>query len=314
MNSKPSFTLIELLVVIAIVGILAGVVMVYIDGATEKARIAKVKVFANSVRDATSLNLISEWKFDGSGVADGNAINSSYMKDTWGSNNLSVSGNVYVASGQNCVSDSCISMSDASSFTSATSVDFNPGTTGSITVEGWVLAKDYTYPRTRFPIGNYANVASGLSSWGVDSGYNANGTNIIFSDGTNRASGTITSDVGYKPSDTQNKWTHMVVVFDRDMGKAYAYINGVKQFGFTNISSVTGSVSVSSTSQLNVGNTGGWVIYGSVDNIRIYKSVIPQAIIRQNYLAGVKNLLAKKIINQESYNQRLAKLNNFCIK
>ena len=70
-NSKKGFTLIELLVVIAIVGILAGIIIVSMTSATDSAIMAKAKVFSNSMRDSMSSSIVSEWKFDGTGVADG---------------------------------------------------------------------------------------------------------------------------------------------------------------------------------------------------------------------------------------------------
>jgi prepilin-type N-terminal cleavage/methylation domain-containing protein len=51
MNKQKSFTLIELLVVIVIIGILAGVIMISTSSSIDKANIAKVKVFEESVQN-----------------------------------------------------------------------------------------------------------------------------------------------------------------------------------------------------------------------------------------------------------------------
>ncbi|MDD4531537.1 MAG: type II secretion system protein, partial [Candidatus Pacebacteria bacterium] len=106
---KKSFTLIELLVVIAIIGILSGLIVVTMNGVTAKANIAKSQVFSNSLRNALMLNLVSEWKFDGSGLSDGATANTSYFVDTWSQKNGSVTATPpTVLSGNNCVSNSCL--------------------------------------------------------------------------------------------------------------------------------------------------------------------------------------------------------------
>lgn len=75
MLKRKAFTLIELLVVIAIIGILSGLIIVSLGGATSKANLAKAEVFYNSMRNAMLGDLISEWKFEeGSG---------STAYDTW---------------------------------------------------------------------------------------------------------------------------------------------------------------------------------------------------------------------------------------
>ncbi|MFA5714843.1 MAG: LamG-like jellyroll fold domain-containing protein [Candidatus Paceibacterota bacterium] len=64
MSLKRAFTLIELLVVIAIIGILSGLIIVGMNGMTDKANIAKSQVFSNSLRNALMMSLLSEWSFD----------------------------------------------------------------------------------------------------------------------------------------------------------------------------------------------------------------------------------------------------------
>ena len=79
---KYAFTLIELLVVIAIIGILSGLIITTMSGATESARIAKLKVYSNSVRDTLGANLVSEWKLDQ--IVGSSAPYTTL--DTWGTN------------------------------------------------------------------------------------------------------------------------------------------------------------------------------------------------------------------------------------
>ena len=111
-----AFTLIELLVVIAIIGILSGLIITTMSGATESARIAKLKVYSNSVRDSLGANLVSEWKFD-EGI--GNVIN-----DSWGINTGTWTGPLAPNTSPNfrpqseCISGQCLAFDGADDFVS----------------------------------------------------------------------------------------------------------------------------------------------------------------------------------------------------
>lgn len=303
MNIKQAFTLIELLVVIAIIGILSGLIVVSMNGITSKASIAKSQVFSNSLRNSLMLNLISEWKFDGTGVADGGAVNSSYLQDSWsGGNTLSTSGTVYIRTGSNCVSDSCLWLNNGgTSYLTSSGTNLNPGT-GSFTVEGWVFATDYTYPRTRFSIGNYT-AANNVSVWGIDDVYYSDGFGIIFADGTTKIDNDLVCDNSYKPTNTINKWTHVVVVFDRSAGRVYAYVNGVKQSNSLNISAITGDVR---NATMMMGSVAGWLIYGYIDGIRVYNASMPTSQIKEQYYAGLNSLFANGAINFAEYSSRIS--------
>jgi len=66
---KRSFTLIELLVVIAIIGLLSSVILVSLSGPRQKARIAKLLEFSQSVQHAIGNEAVGIWDFDeGSGT------------------------------------------------------------------------------------------------------------------------------------------------------------------------------------------------------------------------------------------------------
>jgi|WetSurMetagenome_2_1015567.scaffolds.fasta_scaffold222221_2 prepilin-type N-terminal cleavage/methylation domain-containing protein len=76
---KKAFTLIELLVVIAIVGILSGLIVVSMSGMTQKAVVAKARIFSSSLRNSLMINLVSDWKLDDA--------SGTVAADTWGTNN-----------------------------------------------------------------------------------------------------------------------------------------------------------------------------------------------------------------------------------
>jgi len=296
-KKEKAFTLIELLVVIAIVGILAGMVVVNMSGATDSARMAKSKAFSNSVRSSLLMNRVSEWNFD--------EVSGTTTLDIWGSNNGTLLGNPTRKSGADCVYGGCLDFdgSDDSVIFGA-SASLNPGL-ASWTVGAWVFARDYTYPKSRFPIGGYLSTGS---NWYLDAGYNSNGTIVCLSDGTNRVNGYLNCDAGYRPNDTKNKWTHIYVVFDRTAGKVYEYVNGVKQSSTVDISSVTGSV----TNPYNsISAVAGWKFDGIADEVRVYNAALPTSAIRENYLAGLDELLAAGKIKNEEYQQNLSRLNSF---
>jgi prepilin-type N-terminal cleavage/methylation domain-containing protein len=301
MNQK-SFTLIEILVVIVVIGIISSFIIVGLSSVSDKANIAKGQAFSNSLRNSLLMNLVSEWKFDGSGVADGGVVNSSYLQDSWSGNNLSASGTVYVKS--SCINNSCLHLNNGGTgYVSRSSTNLNPGN-NNFTIQGWVLATDYTYPRVRFSIGNYTS-ADNVPVWGIDDTYFSDGIGIIFADGVNKVRGSLTCDSGYRPVDTKNKWTHMTIVFDRNTGKVYAYVNSIKQSNSFDISAVTGDVK---NSTMLIGSVAGWLIYGYVDEIIIYNNVVQFSQIQQNYYSGINKLYKNKGIVLNEFNQRLTEL------
>jgi type II secretion system protein G len=71
MNHKKAFTLIELLVVIAIIGLLASIVVVNVNSARDKAKIAKAKSDLDSFRQALTLYEGDNGKFPDAGACGG---------------------------------------------------------------------------------------------------------------------------------------------------------------------------------------------------------------------------------------------------
>jgi len=307
MNSKPSFTLIELLVVIAIVGILAGIIIVSMSGATTSATIAKAKVFANSMRDSMGNNIVSEWKFDGSGVADGATATADYVKDTWGSNNGTIYGSPLVKSGSDCVYGSCLSfdgVDDYIDFGNASSLNFG---TNDFSVEFWVNCSNGTINNIRSIVGKTTSNANASGYFIGTTTYGGSGSNgRLLSSVTNGAwtTGSIENGIFF----STNSWHH--VVYIRTGTTSKHYLDGKLDAKITKSGMAE---NVDSTTPQMIGKMGTSYFAGMVDEVRIYNATIPLSLIENHYLAGLKSLLANKQITEDDYSQRLVKVNNFCL-
>ncbi len=286
------FTLIELVVVIAIVGILSGLIILTMSDATESAKIAKSKVFSNSIRDIGSMNMISEWEMEG-GLA----------KDTWNSNDGSVVGATLAT---DCVSNGCLNFDGDNDYIDfGTSSIFTP--TDYLTISVWVNFNSLTSPALTQYI-----ISRGRDSYAAGYHIDKNASNRFefrvnlddVDDGSEiQIQSTTTPSVG--------KWYNVVATYDYSVG-AKLYVDGKRE----NSSSLTGVI-VYRTQGTNF--TVGVMSHsfptyfdfnGKLDDIRIYNSAIPVSQIRANYLAGLEKILANGGITQGEYDQRIAKLNS----
>jgi prepilin-type N-terminal cleavage/methylation domain-containing protein len=272
--SKNSFTLIELLVVIAIIGILAGVIIVSMAGATDSANLAKVKVFAISMRDSMGQNIISEWKFDGN------------ANDTWSNNNGTWAG----PSGTNttanyrpeseCVFGQCLNFDGTDDGVNCGNADvFNFGANDfsiSVFVKASVLNNDNRI-LTKWTNGN--------SGWGLDI-YNTGGfVDLVFNDGTNSSRVRSTSII------TAGKWYHIAVT--RSGTDAKIYVNG-NETSYAVKNSVPATITAN-TNNLFIGRdtSTSWFLNGAIDDLRIYSTALSLSQVKNIYTAGLKSLLAK---------------------
>ena len=299
LKMEKAFTLIELLIVIAIIGILAGMVVMNMSGATESARIAKSKVFSASARDSLLLSRVSEWSMDeGSGAA---------IADSWGSNNCDLTGHSPDwAATTSCVLGSCLDFSGSNKFIDcANSSSLNFGTS-SFTIEMWGKYRDFTYPKAWFMIKKSAVCYSaGNPGWDVGHGYSANGISICYSDGVNTIGNAFMSfDSDSKPSVLLNQWTNLFIVFDKSSNRIKAYVNGKKQAGEIDISGVTGPVD--NSSPLSIGTMYGWLTDGYIDQTRLYGQALSSFDIKNNYAFGLEKLLSRGLISEQEYERRLA--------
>jgi prepilin-type N-terminal cleavage/methylation domain-containing protein len=277
LKTDRAFTLIELLVVIAIVGILAGLAVVSMSGATEEAKIAKSKVFANSVNNSLLANRISEWRLD-EGVGTTTA-------DTVGTSN-----GIFVSSpawrfGADCVSGGCLQFDgndDRVNFSDLTLPSGNANRTVSI----WAKPKSIPGTAVFFSYGK----AAASNSFGVGI---IGGKYYTSQHGSSVVGTTAQLDV----------WTNLVVTYD---GSTYRlYQNGAR----------TNSGSMVTNTLLEAGTIGTYLNYGAyynglIDDIRLYGEALTASAIREQYVAGLDNFLANNQITNEEYQQRIADLNS----
>ena len=286
---KTAFTLIELLVVIAIVGILSGLIVVTMNGVTAKANIAKSQVFSNSLRNALMMNLVSEWKFHGSGILDGGDATTVYTQDTWGTNHgSSITGTLKVYSGNNCIAGSCLYF-DGSSYISGGS-NLIPSQ-AFYTIEGWIkIPSSVTGNSNRYLI----NLSNGEGAPGFSPCFWTAYKPLVYLNSSNYK---------YGASDLRDdKWHHIVFVVIgsamADVANSRVYVDG-KLEG-------TGSVSNSNSPVLPTGSFRIGTYYtGYMDGIRVYKEIMPASIIKDQYYIGLNQLLKNGAISSSEYLDRI---------
>ena len=289
---KQAFTLIELLVVIAIIGILSGLIVVSMSGVTQKATIAKAQIFSNSLRNSMMADLISEWKFDGFGLNDGDTVTTVYTQDTWGANSATaINGTPKVYSGNKCVFGSCLFFDGSSSIT-ATSGKLIPSQ-AFYTIEGWVKVS----PATTGAVPRYLIGLSGGGYPYFSPCFWTNYRPIIYLNGDN---------FKYGNSDLRDdKWHHIVFIVTgslaTDINNDKIYVDGVIESVF--------SVNSASSAVLPNGNlTIGSNYIGYIDGLRVYDTIMSTAQIKEQYYAGLNKMLNSGNISREEYTSRINNL------
>jgi prepilin-type N-terminal cleavage/methylation domain-containing protein len=284
MNNK-SFTLIELLVVIVIIGILAGVIMISTSSSIDKANIAKLKVFSESIKNDLMLNLVSEFKLDNN------------ANDSWESNNGIMSG--FSADPwrleSECISSECLNFNGTTSYLDiAKRQDYLPPHT----IELWIKPDDFgtdNYGRQLFSFMGACTISDGYAF-----GLRPSGDIII-----------IPSDWQLDTNISSNNWHHIIFIWkniNSTQSEQTFHIDTVKYTRIINYlipSNITAS-------NIRIGIFQAcWptrFFKGNMDQIRIYDDALSSSQIKQNYIAGLNSLLSKESISKEDYNQRINEL------
>jgi len=271
LGSRKGFTLIELLIVIAIIGVISGLVVSNLSGATDRARIAKLRVFSESVKGYLLMNRVSEWKFDEASGA--------FATDTVGTSNGTLTNAPVRKSGADCVDGGCLEFNGVTnSYVEIPDTDYLPA----FSLSAWVY-----------------NVSGGDSRHSVLRDFwEVVGTQVCFWSYSFTNTYWRCSGSDAVPYD---KWTHIVTTWDGSVIRHYA--DGKLIWKDPNLSSGT------SQRFTTIAGYNGRIFKGRLDEIRIYSQAFTSSGIREEYLAGLNKLLAKGSISGEDHQQRLSKLN-----
>jgi len=297
---NKSFTLIELLVVIVIIGILAGVIMISTSSAIDKANIAKVKVFEESVQNNLAANMVSAWD------ADHVTKDTTWtLNDKWGNNN----GTFYDGTVTTCSSSTCPQIVNDKQMGNVLYFDgindyidcnntFSSLVNKSKTFSAWVKFENITTEQRILNIG-YNNALTAFAIGIAKT--TANKAFVQYRKGTTATKESIS---------LLNKNWHLITAVQNNTN-LYLYIDGVLENSDTNIDIVT-YISASTAKIGKYFDTSSNLFFnGLINDIRIYNAALSSSQIKQNYIAGLNSMFANGNMSKQEYNERI---NNLSIK
>jgi prepilin-type N-terminal cleavage/methylation domain-containing protein len=285
---NKSFTLIEILVVIVVIGIISSFIIVGLSSVSDKANIAKGQAFSNSLRNSLLMNLVSEFKFNASGVLDGQPATADCVKDNWGNNNGIITGTPLVRSGSNCLKDSCLEFNGSTDFvdigTNASLTNFNQKT-----IIFWIKTSN-GYANGAIWDGGYWDSPYGDLIYG----YTDDNKITVY---LKNNSGTTVS--WYKQIDLKpNQWKQVGYTWN---GSTVKLIENGKFI--SNTLSLTGTIASTTRNRFGAGN--GY-LKALLDELQIYNKEVSCSWISQNYYFDLNNLFVKNSINGVEYIQRFS--------
>jgi len=112
----------------------------------------------------------------------------------------------------------------------------------------------------------------------------------------------------------ENKWSHLVFMYNHSNHNITLYVNGVSK----GIKSTTDSLAVDNTSDLYIGtyqgNTTTYNFKGKFDEIVFFDSVIMGINVENNYFSGLNKLFKNMRMSKIEFNQRIVELKHNLVK
>ncbi|MBU1159787.1 prepilin-type N-terminal cleavage/methylation domain-containing protein [Patescibacteria group bacterium] len=262
---KKSFTLIEILIAVAIIGLLASIVIVNVNSARDKAKIAKSIQFSSSIYHALGSYAVGYWDFNE--IVGGTVRDISDNGNTGTLKNGPAPENSLVFSGGNL--GKALRFDGSNDYVNVPfSSMLSPG--ADLTMEAWVNWSGG---------GGDKNIVTKESAYE----FRVNAGNV------NYATNPWAWRGGTSAKITAGSWNHIVITHDGN-GLQKIYINGVEKY-----STAAGGEISSNSNPVTIGaRYGGTASFfnGLIDEVKIYSVVLNFAQVQQNYAKGLEEYKA----------------------